>query len=121
MSALSVTAAKGHTVSDDGLQATVTFTTKYVGDLDLSMPLACVDELIAVLNRAKSAVDLKSPGAANQLKVSKPKTWLVTAELKERGVVILAFDHQSDARIGYALTPEAAKKMAASLGQNADA
>jgi hypothetical protein len=112
------------------------------------MPVACVEELITALQKIKSSIDLKAPQAAadlnapqaatdlaipkaatdltapkatTQLKVTVPKTWLVTADLKQRGVVILAFDHQAETRVGYALAPDAAKKMGASLNQNAEA
>jgi len=121
MSVLTVSAVKDQSVSEDGLHASITFTTKYVGDLDVMMPVGCVDDLIAVLQRVKSKIELKDPKAATQLKVTAPKTWLVTADVKHRGVVVLAFDHQSESRVGYALAPDAAKKMGASLSQNADA
>jgi hypothetical protein len=121
MAVLTVSAVKDQNLSDDGLHASVTFTTKYVGDLDVMMPVACVDDLIAALQLVKSKIGLKDPKAATQLKVTAPKTWLVTADLKQRGVVILAFDHQSETRVGFALAPDAAKKIAASLTQNSDA
>lgn len=121
MATISVTHVKDHSVSDDGSQATVTFTTKYVGDLDVTMPVSCVDELIAVLQRTKSSIEMKAPNSPKQLKVTVPKTWLVTADAKQHGVVILAFDHQAETRVGFALMPDAAKKMGASLSQNADA
>src|SRR4051812_18676213 len=121
MSVLSVSAIKDQSVSDDRSQVTIKFTTKYVGDLDVTMPVACVDELMTALRRVKSSIEIKDPKAATQLKVTAPKTWLVTADLQQRGVVILAFDHQAETRVGYALAPDAAKKMGASLSQNADA
>jgi hypothetical protein len=121
MAVLTVSAVKDQSISDDGSQAIVKFTTKYVGDLDVSMPVTCVDELIAALQKLKASIDLKDPNAATQLKVRVPKTWLVTADQKNRGLVILAFDHQAETRVGYALAPDAAKRMSASLGQNADA
>lgn len=121
MSALTVNAVKARSVSDDGLFATFTFTTKYVGDLDVTMPAACLDELLSALKDAKSDIDRKDPKKANQLKVTMPKTWLVTADVKEHGVVILVFDHKAETRVGYALTPDTAKKLSSGLTQNADA
>jgi len=121
MAVLTVSAVKDQSVSDDRSQATVKFTTKYVGDLDVTMPIACVEELMTALQKLKSSIELKDPKTAMQLKVTVPKTWLVTADLKQRGVVILAFDHQAETRVGYALAADAAKKMSASLNQNADA
>lgn len=121
MPALTVTAVRAHSVSDDGLQTSITFTTKYVGDLDVTMPSACIDDFVSALNRAKSAIELRDPKNANELKVTVPKTWLVTSDAQARGVVVLVFNHQTETRAGYALNPNAAKKMAASLVQNADA
>ena len=120
MAVLTVSAVKDQSLSDDGTQATVKFTTRYVGDLDVTMPIACVEQLMTALQKLKSSIELKDGKTATQLKVTVPKTWLVTAELKQRGVVILAFDHQAETRVGYALAPDAAKKMSASLSQNAD-
>jgi hypothetical protein len=46
---------------------------------------------------------------------------MVTANLKESGVVLLIFNRKIETQAGYALDPEASKKMAAVLVQNADA
>ena len=121
MPALTVNAIKAPSVSDDGLFTTFTFTTKYVGDLDVTMPSACLDELLSALKGAKSDINRKDPKKANQLQLTVPKTFLVTAEVKERGLVIVVFDHQAETRAGYALTPDAAKKLSSGLTQNADA
>ena len=121
MPALTVNAIKAQSVSDDGLFATFTFTTKYVGDLDVTMPAACLDELLSALKGAKSDIDRKDPKKANQFQITVPKTFLVTADVKERGLVILVFDHQAETRVGYALTPDAAKKVSSGLTQNAEA
>ena len=121
MPALTVNAIKAQSVSDDGLFATFTFTTKYVGDLDVTMPAACLDELLSALKGARSDINRKDPKKANQLQLTVPKTFLVTADVKERGLVIVVFDHQAETRAGYALTPDAAKKLSSGLTQNADA
>ena len=121
MPSLTVNAITPNGVSEDGSHATLTLTTKYAGDLDVTMPASCIDDLIASLKLAKSSIAHKDPRNANQLKVTMPKTWLVTSDVKERGVVIVVFDHQSEAKAGYALSPDAAKKMAAGLTQSAEA
>ena len=121
MPALTVSEVKDSTVSDDGNLTSVTFTTKYVGDLDLTMPSTCVDRLIAVLQDAKSKLQPKASLEPNQLRVTVPKTWALTADLQERGLVIVVFDHQADTRTGYALSPDAALKMSESLARNAEA
>ncbi len=133
MSALSVNAIKACKVSDDGLQTTITFTTKYVGDLDVTMPSSCVGDLISAVNQAKPETQSKNPPDKNpperqkdqkdgtQLTVAVPKTWLVVADTAVHHMVILAFDHQADTKAGYALNPDAAKKLAGVLVQKADA
>src|SRR4051812_43621644 len=121
MSVVTVNAVKSVRFSDDAHQASVTFVTKYVGDIELTMPANCVEALLTALKGAKSEIDAKHPSKANQLTVTMPRTWLVTADVKQRGVVVVAFDHQAETRAGYALDPDAAKKMAAGLTKNADA
>jgi hypothetical protein len=73
-----------------------------------------------------SQTDATQPTAApmvqsSQVKISVPKNWLVSAETKVHDVVLLVFNHQTDAQTGYALDPNAAKKMAVGLVKNADA
>jgi hypothetical protein len=121
MSVVTVTALKSVHLTDDGQQAKVTFVTKYVGDIELTMPASCVEELATALKGAKPQIDPKDALQANQLKVTMPRTWLVTADVKDRGVVVVAFDHQAETRVGYALDPDAAKKIADGLTKNADA
>jgi len=120
MSALTVSAIKSHKISDDGAQATITFTTKYVGDLDVTMPSACVKDLIAALSSTKSEKQPQDPKDSAKLTVTAPKTWLVMADTAVHHMVILAFDHQAETKAGYALNPDAAKKLAAVLVQKAD-
>jgi len=63
-------------------------------------------------------VDAKGP---KELKVTVPKTWAVTADLQVHGVVLVLFDHQTEARAGYALGADAAKQIAVGLTKNAEA
>jgi len=137
MPALTVSEIKQAIVSDDGTTTSVTFTTKYVGDLDVTMPSSCVDRLIAVLQDAKSKLQPKAspqleaqpkaspePAASlqpNQVRVTVPKTWAVTADSRQHGLVIVVFDHQADTRAGYALSPDAARKLSEGLAKNAEA
>ena len=129
MPTLTVSEVKDSTVSDDGNLTSVTFTTKYVGDLDLTMPSSCVDRLIAVLQEARNKGQPKAPVEPsrqpplepNQLRVAVPKTWALTADVKERGLVIVVFDHLAETRTGYALSPDAAIKMSEGLVKNAEA
>jgi hypothetical protein len=154
MPKFSVTNLKGQTLSDDGNEVVLTFATKYIGDMDVTMPLSCVDELVAALHRTKpdalqgmretapatqgngTAPDAPKAAAASpppqdgtvpgapavpgQLRVTMPKTWLVTADVKTHGVVLLVFNHQEETRVGYALNGVAAKEMATGLVKNAE-
>ena len=116
-----LTAIKAHAVSEDGSHVAIAFATKEGGDFSAMMPASSLDVLISALNRAKSAIRSKKAEESNRISVTVPKTWMVTADLKESGVVLVIFDPKTETQAGYALDPEASKKMAAALVQNADA
>ena len=121
MSLVALTAVKGHAVSNDGGQVAVAFATKDGDELSVMMPADCLEALISALNRAKSAAKNKRDKASDQVTVSLPKTWMVTADLEVRGLVLLVFDPKTDTQVGYALDPESSKKLAAGLVKNAEA
>ena len=153
MPALTVADVKHAMPSDDGALTSISFTTKYVGDLDVTMPSACIDRLIAMLQDARgrlrpaaspapnrssepAAVTPQPPPVAppkptpepetplqpNQVRVTVPKTWAITTDNQQRGLVIVVFDHQAETRAGYALSPDAARKMSGlRLAKNAEA
>src|SRR5262249_44349868 len=85
------------------------------------MPADCLDALISALKRARSAVRSKKTDESHRISVTVPKTWMVTADLNERGAVLVIFDPKTDTQAAYALKVEASKKMAAGLIQNASA
>ena len=125
-----VSGVKGHTASLDGDNVTVRFSTKYVGDFELTMPRSCVDQLVADLKNARPGGDAlaqtSSAHSAAQhappVNVRLPEKWLVTADHSVRnGIVLLVFDHQTEKQAGFALTPDAAKKIAGGLNQEAAA
>lgn len=130
MTLLTVNAVKAHTIADDG-KVTVTIDAKHVGELSVLIPANCVDPLISALTEAKSKtggtpVRQRQPAAtppktADHVTFKVPKNWLITADLQVRKLVLLVFDHQSDAQAGYALDAEAAKKMAGALVKSGDA
>jgi hypothetical protein len=78
----------------------------------------CLESFISALHRAKSAARSKQANKPEQVSVTIPKTWMVTAQ---RNTVVLVFDPKTEARVGYALDVEASKKIAAALVQNANA
>jgi hypothetical protein len=133
---MKVNGVKGHTTSDDGTTATVTFGTKYVGDLALTMPCECIDEIIVALEGVRSAapaaltsgitartgIAAKREKGTGPVQVRTPRKWLVTADQGVRdGIVLLVFDHQSESQTGFALSARAAKEVAAGLVNEADA
>src|SRR5262245_20578865 len=121
MALLALTGVKAHAVSDDGAQVALAFTTKTGGEHSVMIPAECLDALIAGLNRAKSVAKNKQSTSGEQVSVTMPKTWMVTADVDVRGVVVVIFDPKTDNQIGYALDVESAKNMAVGLVKNAEA
>jgi hypothetical protein len=121
MSLVVLTAVKGHAVSDDGGQVAVAFTTKAGDELSVMMPAECLEALILALTRAKSAAKNKRDKTPDQVTFTLPKSWMVTADVQKRGLVLMVFDPKTDGQVGYALDPESSKKIAAGLLKNADA
>jgi hypothetical protein len=112
-----LTAIKAHVVSDDGSHVAIAFETKDGGEFSAMIPANCLDVLISALTRAKSAIKSKKPEDTNRVSVKAPKTWMV---LTNENVVLVIFDPKTEDQIGYALDPQASKKMAAALTQNAE-
>ena len=149
MPGISINSIKSCRISDNGAEVHITFVSRYSGDFEVSMPIACRDELMALLGpgSAAPAIPPKSsppkpsqpvataaapprtpaPAAASeaakpgQVSVSVPKKWAVTADTAVHDVVLLLFNPNMDKQSGYALGPEAAKEMAVGLVKNADA
>jgi hypothetical protein len=119
MPLLSVTEIKSSTISDDGSAVSLTFVTKYSGDLDVSMPVSCVDRMIEMLQEMRGKPKPTEDLQPNQLRVKVPKTWAISTDAAQRGVVVVVFDHQSDTRTGYALNPDAARRMSEGLATSA--
>jgi hypothetical protein len=119
MPLLSVTEIKSSTISDDGTAVTLTCVTKYSGNLDVSMPVSCVDRMIEMLQEMRGTPKSTEDLPPNQLRVKVPKTWAITADAAQHGLVILIFDHQAETRTGYALKPDAARKMSEGLATSA--
>ena len=127
-----INSVKSYAVSDEGAEVAVVLDAKHVGELALLLSVDCLNDLLSTLNRAKVAIEGKrakqinarqdnNPKQDNQVTISVPKNWLVSADTKVHNVVLLVFNHQTDIQSGYALDPDAAKKMATGLVKNADA
>lgn len=140
MPGISINSIKSCRLSANGAEVHITFASRYSGDFEISMPLACRDELIALLApggtpRPASAAPMAAPAAPvpapaapsktepakpGQISVTVPKKWAVTADTTIHDVVLLLFNPNMDKQTGYALGPEAAKEMAVGLVKNAD-
>jgi|SRR6516225_609715 hypothetical protein len=119
MALQAVTAVKAHAVSDDGSQLALAFATREGGELSVMMPTDCLEEFIDGLNRAKATAVNKGFKNSDRIRVTVPKTWMVTMDSNTRGVV-LVFDQKTDSRVGYGLDAESSRKIAAALAHNAD-
>jgi hypothetical protein len=122
--AISVGAIKGFSVSSDGAEVSFTLATRYAGDMIVTMPASCFEELVSHARPAAPAAAPKPEPADSkpgQMKVAVPKKWTVTADLKVNNVVLLIFDHQLETQVGFALSAKTTKEMVAALVKNADA
>ncbi len=118
--------------SPDGKVITLSLKTRYSTERAYSVPVECLYELTAdlqKLNSAAGAAPVAPPTAApqpaeqapNRVSVTVPKKWAVTSGLPHHPVVVMIFDAQTDKQAGYGLNATAAKQMAAGLVKCADA
>jgi hypothetical protein len=127
--AISVAAIKGFSASSDGAEVTFTLATKYAGDMVVTMPSGCFEELVSNGRPAAPAAPARpeptdskpTESKSGQMKVAIPKKWTVTADLKINNVVLLIFDHQMETQAGFALTAKTTKELVTALAKNADA
>jgi hypothetical protein len=145
MPGISINSIKSCRISDNGANVHITFVSRYSGDFEVTMPIACRDELLAMLGAghaapasppppvqpkpaptAAAAPPRAAPAPApaddkpGQISVSVPKKWAVTADTAVHDVVLLLFNPNMEKQSGYALGPDAAKEMAVGLVKNAD-
>jgi hypothetical protein len=120
--------------SPDGKNIIISFATKYVAERRIySVPVECLNEFIADLQKLKSPTGTTSintsrqPAAAqtpekelNRITVTVPKRWMLRSGLPDHPLVVMVFDPQTEAQAGYALTATAAKEMAVALVKYAD-
>ncbi len=121
MDPIKVTGVSARVDAKNGSDVIIAFTTKYSGERTYSMPLGYLDSLISDLQRAKPATEAKSGKNSNQVTVTTPKKCVIASGLPKYPMVILVFDPQTEAQAGYAVSADAAKKMAIGLVKNADA
>jgi hypothetical protein len=140
--AVRIAEVKSSRLSDDKKEVIVDGCGKYIGDIELRFGRECLDSLIGALTRAKSALEPSvNPGrdlkvtaarpeaernggvAANpdEIRFEVPKNFTVTADTSGRGLVLLILNHRLENQKGYALSPDAARKVAGGLTKSADA
>jgi len=132
--------------SADGQKVTISLTTKYASERLYSVPLTCLSEFIADLERLKGSdaalpaasstrattdtkPDVPSASAPTQhsaspnpkeIKVNLPKKWMLASGLPRHPMVILVFDPQTETQAGFGFGGPAAREMAAGLIKYAD-
>jgi len=137
--AIRIAEVKSFRLSEDKKEVILDGSGKYIGDIELRFGRECLDPLIDALTRAKSALE---PSASADLKVTAPpapkrnggvtanpdeirfgvpKNFTVTADTSGRGLVLLILNHRLENQEGYALSPDAARKVAGGLTKSADA
>ncbi|MBR1245106.1 hypothetical protein JQ620_33985 [Bradyrhizobium sp. AUGA SZCCT0274] len=135
--AIRISEVKSSRLSDDKKEVIVGGSGKYIGDVELKIARECLDDFIDALVSARgtlgsvtvpsadSAVvperNARSGGNPNEVRFEIPKTFAVTADTEGRGLVLLILNHRLDNQEGYALSPDAARQVAAGLTKSADA
>jgi hypothetical protein len=143
---ISITEVKSSRLSDDKKEVMISGKGKYIGELELLIAHECLDDFIAALVRGKAALGSSAeaslaavapatPASAlngggahaaplanpDEITAALPKNFMVTADPKGRGLVMMVIDHRLANQRGYALPPDAAKQLAVRLTSSADA
>jgi hypothetical protein len=139
--AIRIDEVKSSSLSDDKREIIVGGSGKYIGNVELRFARECLDGLIDVLVRAKSALEPSANSASvpgvtaaatpkrnggagtnpDEIRFEVPKNFTVTADTSGRGLVLLILNHRLENQEGYALSPDAAKRVAGGLTKSADA
>ena len=120
MTEYAVTQIKDFAVSDGGSEVTFTLVTKYAGDMVVKMPASCLEALKPSQDRAAETLEAGHRAKTGTRTLRRPKKWLLGGETAKHKIVALIFDPQSDRESGFALSPKAAKDLAAGLVKGAD-
>jgi hypothetical protein len=124
---IEVTQIRNFTSSADRTAATFTLVTRDGSEIVVTMPARCLDtfeprDRATVAGTAGSGGNL-SGSVADTRKgtLHRPKKWLLGTEATRQKIVALVFDPQTEREVGFALSPKAAKDLAAGLVNNANA
>lgn len=132
---ITIAQVKSSRLSDDRKEVIFVGKGRYIGELEVSVAIECLDDMISALARAKTELDpnARSPpapmsngpahnGAAdpnpNQVRCEMPKNCTVA---DASGLVLVILNHRLENQRGYALPPDAAKALGARLMKSADA
>jgi hypothetical protein len=117
MTEYTVTQIKDFAVSGDGSEVTFTLVTKYASEMVIKMPASCLEALKPPADRAVGAAKAVKRG---KTALYRPKKWLLGGETTKHKIVALVFDPRTKREAGFALTPKAAKDLAAGLVKSAE-
>lgn len=130
---INVAALRAKDYGFDGKNIIISLTPRFSSEQTFSVPVECLYELIADLQKLNSAkrasaatptgepiTKPKPTNDPNQVKVAIPKKWLLRSGLPDHPLVIVILDPQTEAQTGYALTASAAQEMAVALTKVAD-
>jgi hypothetical protein len=120
--------------SPDGKNVIISFATKYIAERRIySVPVECLNEFIADLQKLKSPTGTTSINTSRQpaatqtpekelgrITITVPKRWMLRSGLPDHPLVVMVFDPQTEAQAGYALTATAAREIAMGLVKYAD-
>ena len=130
---IDVTALRANDRTPNGKNIIISLKTRYSTEREYSVPVECLYELIAdlqKLNSPHSTVSTKPPDQPiavaqrakdlSRINVTVPKKWMLKSGLPDHAIVVMIFNPQTETQIGYALPAAAAKEMGIGLVKYAD-
>jgi hypothetical protein len=130
---IDITALRANDRTRNGKSIIISLKTRYLSEQTYSVPVECLYELIADLQRLNSSKGtaptkpLDQPTSAPQqakdlgrIHVTVPKKWMLKSGLPDHPIVVMVFDPQTESQAGYALSAAAAKEMGVGLVKYAD-
>jgi len=122
------TAIKDIAFSPDGRDARFVLVTKYSGDIEVTLPVACLQQLQNASSKNLPAGnpsvedlgrdDPVAPNVPSGVSVRVPQKWLVGAD-QQRGLVITVLNHQMADQYAFALNRKAAVEFATAVNKQA--
>jgi hypothetical protein len=122
------TEIKDLTLSADGKEAQFILVTKYSGDITVTLPAACLQQLQMPKSDAPIGMPSSEPADGQKISgpkptgettVSIPKTWLVAADLRH-DLVVVVLNHRMPNQYGFALDIKATAELIAAMDKQAE-